>query len=177
MSLFFGMDLTLLLGLRMLNFIFGSFLASVSVDYCLCEVPHESIIGSSSTNSTVTGGGRALSILDDFNEQCWMYQSAWTAVFLGLVVCQAIDMIWGLLQIISLLCNTVPTGAIVSTDTAWNCVCQCCVTLLNCLTCCTAGGFEAIGSTDTTDFASVCSDFFGDNGILDIAFSDILAGK
>ena len=168
LGVFCNLDFTIFLCLRICVAVFGWFLASVMVDYCKCRPDFNDI----DLNAT-----RYLTSFGDFKAQCWMFQSAWSVSYLGLIVSQSMDMAWGCLHYLSLICHVVPTRLFVSASLAWNCCCQCCVGCLNCITCFRMGGMQAIGSSDTAEFAEICRHFFGDGGIVDITFSDILAGK
>jgi hypothetical protein len=172
MSLYCGIDFTIILGLRVCILVFGLFLGTVFTDYCQCEYQQQM-----ETDGGYAGDGRVLSKFSDFKEQCWMFQSAWKVTYLGLMVCQAMNIVWGMIHYTSSLCHNFPTKAFISAETAWHCCCQFCVSCVNCMTCCSMGGLEAIGSSDTAEFANICSNFFGNGNILDIAFSDILTGK
>jgi hypothetical protein len=168
MPMLFNINFTVTYFLRIATLVFGIFMASVFGDYCQCAV----------TTGVVDDDSRRLSTeFRDVKDQCWMYRETWVVAFFGLVICQAIDFFFGLYRYLSLLCRCVPTNLFIPAEAAWDCCCRCFVNFANCITCCTMGGLRAIGSSDTQEFAKICSKYFNSYGILDITFSDILAGE
>mmetsp|Transcript_15456 Transcript_15456/g.38468 ORF Transcript_15456/g.38468 Transcript_15456/m.38468 type:complete len:610 (-) Transcript_15456:2613-4442(-) len=177
-----SINLTLTFYVRVGTFIFGMILASVYTEYCTC---HDELVDvyNSSNNNTRTDSVRFLkdsnddaNTIESLRSACWMYESSYQAVVLGLYICQAVDVVYGIAYNIILFCYHFPASYVMHASIAWNLCCRCCLGCLSCLTCCSMGGGEAVRSGELKHFASLSATFFDGGGILDVTPSDVLVG-
>mmetsp|Transcript_15461 Transcript_15461/g.38489 ORF Transcript_15461/g.38489 Transcript_15461/m.38489 type:complete len:875 (-) Transcript_15461:1699-4323(-) len=177
-----SINLTLTFYVRVGTFIFGMILASVYTEYCTC---HDELVDvyNSSNNNTRTDSVRFLNdsnddanAIESLRSACWMYESSYQAVVLGLYICQAVDVVYGIAYNIILFCYHFPASYVMHASIAWNVCCRCCLGCLSCLTCCSMGGGEALRSGELKHFASLSAAFFDGGGILDVTPSDVLVG-
>ena len=175
-----SINLTLTFYVRVATFIFGMVLASVYTEYCTCHDDLVDFYSSSSNEDTTTGTdiGRFLndSRIESLRSACWMYESWYKAFVLGLFICQAVDVVYGIAYNIILFCYNFPASYLMHASIAWNVCCRCCLGCLSCLTCCSIGGGEAVRSGELKHFASLSVTFFDGGGILDVTPSDVLVG-
>lgn len=103
--------------------------------------------------------------------------NAWLGLILTLVVTHAIDAGYAVLCLLYFTCKFMPSisSNVLHPETRWKAFCQCCCGISSILTCCLFGGAEAMVG-DFADFAVIMTEYFDDNGILDVTASDIIAG-
>jgi sn1-specific diacylglycerol lipase len=157
------LNLTLLNLIRLVNFSVGLLSSSLLGDYCKCR---EYVLAQPTLDPSSL----------KLKEEC-LNDSAWLSIFIGLLVTHSMDAVFFGGTILYFGCKVLPSirTILLSEQARWQCCCRCCFGITSCFTCCLYGGKQAVRG-DFSDFALLMTNYFDDNGILDVTASDLLAG-
>ena len=164
MPLICNIDHTLTYYLRILVFALGIVVALTFAEYCNC-VDH-----------VVSNSSKLSGAIYDARSACKVYRASYTVCMFALITCQVIDFWYGIAYYANIIFRLVPYGMVLSAERQWDVCCRCVLGCLSCMTCFSLGGIESIGSGELQHFASLLTDYFDTDGIIDIAPSDLLAG-
>lgn len=160
--------------IRLAFFVTGTLVASMIEDYCGCRVEH---LPAAATNRILAR--REESTLDELRGCSSEIQTF--RLFVILLISQFVEVLLPLIAA-AYIClweghrtaSKVQERAGYTQETRWRICCAACCNLTSIFTCCLCGGRE-VNTGGYRDVARALSNYFDENGILDLAFTDYLA--